>query len=309
MFYKKYKISITFAVLILAVTCLMIAFFNTTTLFTKVIDINEYAVLYSDDTAEIIFRDTFNNQSLEIYRGNIKPIYIDEEKSSRGFGPVRYILPEVNLVGSNNDRVVFTLRNRDSHGSYCDSDIFYIDRITKTSKVIGNSVCIVKPLDEHIYTRFWSSEYLGIQEDGKSYFDIGVGNYATGELISQARVKVPVWTDGISSIGWYSINPNSVVANPEMTKVAFAFTAGPECGDYKGDCDTPAFIYILDVKTSEVLDVTPEQGVYFSTLYPDGDSHQSLLIYEQDDSGEGRFVIANIGGSGSNEPYAVIDGI
>lgn len=306
-FSTKYKILAVFVAVTLVAGGLIVAAFNPA----KVIDTNKYAVLYSDNIAEIIFRDTFDNQSIEIYRSEIELVYLDEEKSRQGFGPVRYVLPEVTLVGDNNDRAVFTIRNGERLGYLCDSDIFYVDRITRTSKVIDTSLCIVKTLDENIYTRFWASEYFGYTETRSPYFDIGVGDYATGEIVASSSVEVPVWTDGVSSIGWYSINPSGVVSDPEITKVVFAFVAGPECGDYVGEgCDTPAFIYLFDLETGEVRDVTPEKGVTFNTLYP-SDNHldHSMLRYEVSDDGpeEGRFIIAGIDGPGYNEPYAIID--
>lgn len=307
----KHKILLGLFVVILITAGLVFVVLNSDNLFSKVVDTNEYAVLYSNNTAETVFRDTYDNQSIEMYRGEIEPVYIDEEKSQRGFGPVRYVLPDVTLIGDNKDRAVFTIRNGESNDYLCDSDIFYVDRITHTSKVIDTSVCISKSLDENIHTRFWTAEYFGFNDTREPYFDIGVGSYETGEVMASSSVEVPFWTDGVSSIGWYSINPSSVVSNPEITKVVFAFVAGPECGDYVGEgCDAPAFIYLFDLETGEVRDVTPEKGVTFNTLYPSNNYlDQSMLRYEisDDSSEEGRFIIASIGGPGDNEPYAIID--
>ncbi len=295
--------------MILIFVSLVIVFVIFSVFSNKVIEANEYAVLYDNNRAEVIYRDDYANPAtIEIYRGDIRPIYIDEEKSSRGFGPTRYILPKVNLVGNNKERGIFTIRNGERHGGYCDSDIFYVDRISKTAKVINTSLCIRKTLDEHIYTRFLTSEYLGIKQDKKSYFDIGVGDYSTGELIASASVEMPIWTDGESLIGWYGIDSSNAIANPEMTKVVFPVVAGPECGDSAGDCDTVAFIYVLDLETSEVRDVTPEKGLYFSTLYPSGQMNHSTLRYEKDNGSDvGRFIIVELTFPGDNEPYAVID--
>ncbi len=271
----------------------------------KVVDTAQYAALYSNNTAEIIFRDTYRND-VQVYRGEIEPIFIDEQRSLWGWGAVGYVLPKITLRGGNEKRVVFTVQD-DSGEEVCDRTIFYVNREAHTSYVAHTPRCIVRSLDQKDHTRFWTQEYVGFNETEHPYFAVGVGEYSDGHLIASTSVPVPVWTDGVSSIGWYGINPGSVVSDWEMTKIVFAFTAGPECGDFRGECDTPAFIYMLDLASGEVRDVTPEKEVTYKTLYPYGDINMSTLQYVRDnheDPASGRFII--VGDNGYDDPYAVI---
>ena len=169
-----------------------------------VIEAAEYTVLYSDNSAEVIFSDVdLANKMSYIYRGDITPLYVDEEKSQRGFGPVRYMLPEVKLVASGGQHLVLTIKNGERPGYLCDSDIFYIDRTTQTSRVIETDLCIGKMLDKSV-TRFWTMNSVTYPETTKPYFVVGVGEYATGEVIASAKVpafiKRDVETDYIGDL-------------------------------------------------------------------------------------------------------------
>lgn len=271
----------------------------------KVVYTDRYAALYSNDTAEIVFRDTFNGETY-IYRSDIKPLYIDEDKSQQGWGVVGYILPEITFRGGGKNRAILTYKN-DVGDHVCDRNIFYVDRINHTSDTVSAAGCVIKSLDQAEHSTFWTQEYVGYNETGQPYYTIGVGNYFDGQLIASTSVPIPVWTDGVSSIGWYGINPSTVVSNREMNKVVFAFTAGPECGDARVECDTPAYIYLFDIASGVVRDVTPEKGVTFNTLYRNHDLSVSTLEYVQadpDDPTSGRFII--VGDGGYSNPYAVI---
>lgn len=270
----------------------------------KVVYTDRYAVLYSNDTAEIIFRDTYNGDT-HLYRAEIEPLYIDEDKSQQGWGAVGYILPEITLRGGNQERAVFTYKD-DVWDHSCDKNIFYVDRENNISHTVQAAGCIMKSLDQKGHASFWTQEYVGYNETEQPYFTIGVGNYVDGQLI--ASTSIPVWNDGVSSIASYSINPSTVVSDREMTKVVFAFTDGPECGDSRVECDTPAYIYMFDIESGEVRDVTPEKKVTFNMLHRNGDMNVSTLEYVQedhDDPASGRFII--VGDDGYSNPYAVID--
>lgn len=269
-----------------------------------VVAVGDHSVLYSDNTAEFVFRDNYNG-ALTVYRTPVEPI-LEDSYNAAWYAP-ELRLPVIDQLGGNWERVVFSVQDMDA----CIHDIVVADRLTHTTHTAHTDFCILKTLDEHDFTRFWATTDETRNEEGARILTVGIGDYLTGSIIASTTVEIPIWSDGESWIGWYDLDTRVVASDWELTKIVFAFTAGPECGDYRGVCDTPAFIYMYDLETGEVRDVTPEKGVTFLTLHPQDpynyNQEMSYLQYIRDpqDPNSGRFII--LGENGIDNPYAIID--
>ena len=210
-----------------------------------VVDVKDNALLYSDGSAEVVFRDDITDgwrHAIKItdegygttYRAPILPHVITEE----GSGPY-YILPDIIYIGASERNVVFTYA---SEQGYCPNNIFYINRETKESRSITTDYCIGKALDGKDFTH-----WFGKKDNAEGYTeDIVVGRYADGSIVAQAKIPRN-----------YFVDHGSAVANWELDMIVFSAWKRTNTDDTEGECST--LIYSLNITNNEFRDITPEE--------------------------------------------------
>lgn len=207
-----------------------------------IIDVKDNAVLYSDGSADVVFRDDITDgwrRAIKItdegygttYRAPISSYVITEE----GSNPY-YILPDINYIGASERNVVFTYAGEQG---YCPNNIFYINREAKQSSNITTDYCIGKALDEKDFTH-----WFGKKDNAEGYTeDIVVGRYADGSIVAQATIPRN-----------YFVAHDSAVANWELDMIVFS---ARKTTNIEGEC--PTSIYSLNITNNELRDITPEE--------------------------------------------------
>ena len=210
-----------------------------------VVDVKDNAVLYSDGSAEVVFRDDITDgwrraiKTTDLdygvtYRSPILPHVITEE-GSRPY----YILPDINYIGASEKNVVFTYA---SEQGFCPNNIFYINRETKESRNITTDYCIGKALDGKDFTH-----WFGKKDNAEGYTeDIVVGRYADGSIVAHATIPRNNF-----------VAHDSATANWELDMIVFSAWKTINTDNIEDEC--PTSIYSLNITNNELRDITPEE--------------------------------------------------
>lgn len=230
-------------ILVLCVVIAVAAFVIAHCYGKRIVDVSEYAVLYDDGTAEILFRDDITDgwrRALKTtdadygitYRAPIEP-HVIQENGSKSY----YVLPYITYIGASEKNVVFTYA---SEQGYCSKNIFYINRETQESRHVATDYCIGKPLDGKDFTH-----WFGVGNNMEEKSEIVVGRYADGSISAYATIP-----------GDNFVAQDAAVANWELDMIVFSSLNTTAIDDASGKCQTS--IYSLNIITNELRNVTPE---------------------------------------------------
>lgn len=187
-----------------------------------VVDVREDVVAYADGTAEIVITDGVPSD-LPVHTFRLTVAALRDDSG-------HYRVPNLIGMGSTWERAVYTYDDPES--DFCQRNIFYMDRVSKTVKSSRLNYCITESANRD------ATHFVALSMDGGT---VAVGTFEDGAIVATHAVPTDMTLLGTPVFNW------------EMTKAALYFSNPVACGpDPECEVARPADeVYLWDLVTGD----------------------------------------------------------